>query len=1670
MYSYGAGQYPASQGQQPPGYEYADASQIVPQMGYQVPLQNPQITGQYAGQLPVQSQASQTAGFQQQLAAPLGNPNATIPSKQLSFITPQDQKSFADLFRASLTPGEQALSGDQARNILLRSGLSQATLGDIWQLADTTRAGKLMFPEFCLAMYLCSRTMRGDPVPQQLSSSIRKEVTDMVDQISFAIPETPAQPAQQRLAPAPRSAASAVPPVGPFQQQPLLAQQTSTLAAMGQYGAQLAQPSQQDLQPQITGGYPLRQQPTGGYPLQVQRTGPFAIQTQATGSALQLEAQRTGPYPLLQQMTGAFQQLQPQVTGGFQPQPQIGVPFSTLQPQITGSLQPQRTGGALQPQYTGGFVQPLQPQRTGGYLQPMQPQRTGEYGQPQLQAQMTGGRMPLQSQLTGGPNPLQPQITGGYQQLQTQPTGRPGHWGFINAATPGIDNFRVQFLRQAPQISSSQALAGNATVEAAISKKEKEIYDTIFSDWDRRRTGYIDGPTAIEIFGKSALPRSDLEAIWNLCDTGNKGKLNRDAFAVAMHLIYRKLNGYDIPLRLPPELVPPSNKMLDDTVAQVKQFLKKSENKSGGGPVSYQKAHSFAGGTQIRKDATTFKNDDDEVAGYKSAARHRPLTAKPNGSPQRSDKSNNLADLKKKIHEKKIILEALDVEDEENAVNRHIDKDNERAIEELKAKIVAVQNKLDARGSSTSSSGISRSELLHRSQLLRDTLPQLTSRIKKVESEIAITKIQLEERKFQSEHPNMSITATGPGGTITERDRNAARRRAELRARMNAITGKEDTRSSTSDFEEFDRVMAQAKQTIEKEQQTNLQSLRALEESCASVQRDLERHLNEPGAEKSDRERRRWEEAVGVEPAVREFIMTLRNVHAKSESPSRLSASATSMVPSLQGKERAAAETSKPKAGTETPAERIARIRAEADRRTRERLAKAGINLRSKSEDKSEEKLALKPLSETSSASPKNQSVKPGHVAENASSTLRSIESVNSGKVNVQSDVRKAETPKHDASTLAPDDQHWNTFGSSQADDIDNDEEMKAMERELREHEERVKRMEQERAERIRAADMKKQKAQMMASLKAKKEQLELRERELRNTPPPDAESSDDDTLKSLKSPSSSNKPKSAVLQGKEDETRRPPLVQSTVRRPTSRIQTKQASQNVTAPNPSVNQTPPPVTQMYQAESSGPKRAPANHYQDSITTQSLSSDTPGSMQPASTTLASRTEHHVPVAAPPAPITTSAPPPQLASSVLAANSQTDRSPSTQQPFAMTTKTASQTSVINQSKPDPNYNPFHRGSATKSRPIDDDDEWGDSNGEIEDDEPRGAATPAQLASLLFGSMGSQRPLREPEKVESATIKSASPSQAQIPAPPVPSASGHAEANAAVLQTSNVPPPPPMQAPSVPTPIMSQNSIPVPEPLQPAQPASTESTMQVKLQSDFNEHHGGRSAEQTEGYMNTEAQAQAIPQIGFTEHDGTQGQQKYNATVQPDQNTQSYYSQQNYVQAQPVETSNFNAADQDIQENNYMTYAQTDYQPKSAGTDSAGQNAEQPQRAPSHSYQSENTTSFDEQIAPGILPPPPPSMAAPPLPQSAPFLASEIPAIPPFPVLPTFDALPTTAPPPPPPGPTPTADAASQPAAVAAMPGLAGLLGEIQAGTSLRKAPSQERQSKMDLGRVI
>lgn len=69
------------------------------------------------------------------------------------------------------------------------------------------------------------------------------------------------------------------------------------------------------------------------------------------------------------------------------------------------------------------------------------------------------------------------------------------------------------------------------------------------------------GEEAVPFFGNSNLPEDILATIWDLADITKAGRLNRDEFAIAMHLIRQQRNSPDaraLPETLPLNLIPPS--------------------------------------------------------------------------------------------------------------------------------------------------------------------------------------------------------------------------------------------------------------------------------------------------------------------------------------------------------------------------------------------------------------------------------------------------------------------------------------------------------------------------------------------------------------------------------------------------------------------------------------------------------------------------------------------------------------------------------------------------------------------------------------------------------------------------------------------------------------------------------------------------------------------------------------------------------------------------------------------------------------------------------------------------------------------------------------------------------------------------------------------------------
>ncbi|KAJ8376481.1 hypothetical protein SKAU_G00070610 [Synaphobranchus kaupii] len=95
-----------------------------------------------------------------------------------------------------------------------------------------------------------------------------------------------------------------------------------------------------------------------------------------------------------------------------------------------------------------------------------------------------------------------------------------------------------------------------------VSPADKAKYDELFTKTDSDMDGLVSGPEVRDIFLKTGLPSATLARIWELCDISDMGKLTREQFALALHLINQKLSkGLDPPQALTPEMIPPSDKL-----------------------------------------------------------------------------------------------------------------------------------------------------------------------------------------------------------------------------------------------------------------------------------------------------------------------------------------------------------------------------------------------------------------------------------------------------------------------------------------------------------------------------------------------------------------------------------------------------------------------------------------------------------------------------------------------------------------------------------------------------------------------------------------------------------------------------------------------------------------------------------------------------------------------------------------------------------------------------------------------------------------------------------------------------------------------------------------------------------------------------------------------------
>ncbi|KAJ1680416.1 actin organization and endocytosis protein [Spiromyces aspiralis] len=104
-------------------------------------------------------------------------------------ISPQEKAQYEVIFRKWDPNHRGFLSGTQAREVFMQSGLSNKELGQIWQLADIHNQGKLNLDEFSVAMHLIFRRLAGQPIPRQLPPDLVPKSSHDIDVSLMSIKE-----------------------------------------------------------------------------------------------------------------------------------------------------------------------------------------------------------------------------------------------------------------------------------------------------------------------------------------------------------------------------------------------------------------------------------------------------------------------------------------------------------------------------------------------------------------------------------------------------------------------------------------------------------------------------------------------------------------------------------------------------------------------------------------------------------------------------------------------------------------------------------------------------------------------------------------------------------------------------------------------------------------------------------------------------------------------------------------------------------------------------------------------------------------------------------------------------------------------------------------------------------------------------------------------------------------------------------------------------------------------------------------------------------------------------------------------------------------------------------------------------------------------------------------
>lgn len=103
----------------------------------------------------------------------MASPGGIGPSLPASWVITSEDRTKHEATFQSLNPASGFLTGEQAKKYFLKSNLSPMVLGQIWNLADMDRDGKMTMQEFTIAVHLIQSKLKGVELPTSLPNSLK---------------------------------------------------------------------------------------------------------------------------------------------------------------------------------------------------------------------------------------------------------------------------------------------------------------------------------------------------------------------------------------------------------------------------------------------------------------------------------------------------------------------------------------------------------------------------------------------------------------------------------------------------------------------------------------------------------------------------------------------------------------------------------------------------------------------------------------------------------------------------------------------------------------------------------------------------------------------------------------------------------------------------------------------------------------------------------------------------------------------------------------------------------------------------------------------------------------------------------------------------------------------------------------------------------------------------------------------------------------------------------------------------------------------------------------------------------------------------------------------------------------------------------------------------------